>query len=241
MSLTTCSEVESHLFGDSRGGGFSGTALGRRPQNRAKKTKCKVIFPGCLARSGRSPAGGCRCLLAWCSCPSVLRVLVVFLSLGFPPSSGDVPRNVHFLLVDARAPTQVPAFAGIPLRTIALGVPLRSTLRALRYFTCGRLSELLPAAVMDYDRSGRPSRGELVHRASLAISITPVFGVWRPSFFSGIRVFSGDWDPAAPAGVHGRLQVAVIETSASGSALMVASTGNFNLGVSKPDEEFKVQ
>ena len=44
-------------------------------------------------------------------------------------------------------------------------------------------------------------------------------------------MFSGDWDPAAPAGVHGRLQVAVIENSASGTALFVSSTGNFNLGV----------
>ena len=148
MSLTTCSEVESpgrrlkrgtrvtwsetqerNAFEAGRvarlalkkGGGVSCTALGRRPQNGAKKTKCKVIFPCCLARSGRSPAGGCRCLLAWCSCPSVLRVLVVFLSLVFPPFSGNVPRNVHFLLVDARAPTQVPAFSGILLRTIALG------------------------------------------------------------------------------------------------------------------------
>ena len=63
----------------------------------------QMIFPGCLCARGALPAGGCRCLLAWCSCPFVLRVLVVFLSLAFPPFSGDFPRNVHFLLVDARA------------------------------------------------------------------------------------------------------------------------------------------
>ena len=37
---------------DSKGGGFRGTALGRRPQNRAKKAKRKETFPCCPARSG---------------------------------------------------------------------------------------------------------------------------------------------------------------------------------------------
>ena len=127
----------SHLFGDSRGGGFSGTALGRRPQNRAKKTKCKVIFPACLARSGRSPAGGCRCLLAWCSCPSVLRVLVVFLSLAFPPFFGRRPKERSLSACGRKGTDPSTGLFRYPFTCDRPGVPLRSTLRALLYFTCG--------------------------------------------------------------------------------------------------------
>ena len=95
----------------------------------------------------------------------VLRVLVVFLSLAFPPFSGDFQGTFTFCLWTQGPPTQVPGLFRYPFTYDRPGVQLRSTLRALLYSTCGRLSELLPAAVMDYDRSGKPSfRGELVHR-----------------------------------------------------------------------------
>ena len=42
-------------------------ASGRRPQNRAKKTECKVAKRYFCALAFFSPAGGCRCVSVWCS------------------------------------------------------------------------------------------------------------------------------------------------------------------------------
>ena len=44
-------------------------AQGRRAENRAKVNQKEMWLNVVALRSGRLPAGGCRCVLARCSCP----------------------------------------------------------------------------------------------------------------------------------------------------------------------------
>ena len=103
----------------SEGGGFSGTALGSGPQ----KPECIVTFPWCPARLGCSPAGGCRCVLAWCSSPGVFLVLAFRLFSGRRPKERSLSVPTPAGRTSDQTQGQRPKnrlFSGTPFRFVKL-------------------------------------------------------------------------------------------------------------------------
>ena len=114
-------------------------------------TEGQVSKRGCSARTGRSLAGGCRCVLAWCSCPSVARGLVFFF-LAFLLSPGDVPKNDHFRLATASVTFLLPDGRDVDPRTGTFRNPLcRSLVKHVLFLV--KFLEFMCHFVSEFDTS----------------------------------------------------------------------------------------
>ena len=164
----------------SKGGGFSGTALGHRPQNRAKGAdprtstplRRNVFLPWCPVSS-----------LSWPACAGAF--LVPGRWFSGPAPTGSCLYLFRLMFLSTGRGRHVPAPSGRDVGSSA-GAPTQEPALSRYSFTCAVLVFVLSHLVCVVYFLLFP-RCKSVHRVCPAISI-----------FSGARVLPGDWDPIAP-------------------------------------------